>query len=56
MIYWDMKYGLSMFYSQEPNSAEDPQDDLEPRQGLYIYPDWSSCVEGVWQHHTLIQG
>ena len=25
-------------------------------QGLYIYPDWSSCVEGVWERHTLIQG
>ena len=25
-------------------------------QGLYIYPDWSSCVDGLWERHTLIQG
>ena len=30
--------------------------ELEHREGLYIYPDWSSCVEGVWENHILVQG
>ena len=25
-------------------------------QGVYIYPDWSSCVQGTWEHHILVQG
>ena len=25
-------------------------------QGVYIYPDWSSCVQGTWEHHVLVQG
>ena len=24
--------------------------------GVYIYPDWSSCVSGTWRGHTLEQG
>ena len=25
-------------------------------QGVYIYPDWSSCVSGTWDNHTLVTG
>lgn len=25
-------------------------------EGVYIYPDWASCVRGAWAKHTLVQG
>ena len=25
-------------------------------EGVYIYPDWSSCVRGEWSGHMLVQG
>ena len=42
-------------YYKKPISAERIYE-LEHREGLYIYPDWSSCVEGVWENHILVQG
>ena len=26
------------------------------RRGLYVYPDWSSCVSGRWRDHLLEEG
>ena len=42
-------------YYREPISAEEIYEG-DHKEGLYIYPDWSSCVEGVWEHHMLIEG
>ena len=42
-------------YYRKPISAEKIYE-LEHREGLYIYPDWSSCVEGVWENHILVEG
>ena len=25
-------------------------------EGVYVYPDWSSCVSGTWRKHVLVQG
>ena len=44
----------AMYYT-EPVSAEEIYSG-DHREALYIYPDWSSCVEGVWEHHMLIEG
>ena len=43
-----------MYYREEITAKEIYEG--EHREGLYIYPDWSSCVEGVWEHHMLIEG
>ena len=42
-------------YYREPTTAEEIYEG-EHREGLYIYPDWASCVEGLWEHHMLIEG
>ena len=42
-------------YYMEPVSAEEIYSG-DHREALYIYPDWSSCVEWVWEHHMLIEG
>ena len=42
-------------YYREPITAEEIYEG-EHREGLYIYPDWSSCVEGLWEHHMLVEG
>ena len=26
------------------------------RRGVYLYPDWSSCVSGTWRDHILEEG
>ena len=26
------------------------------RRGVYLYPDWASCVSGTWRGHTLEEG
>ena len=46
---------LTIQIFQKPTSVEEV-DTGDHMQGIYIYPDWSSCVEGVWERHTLIQG
>ena len=28
----------------------------EELPGVYLYPDWSSCVKGFWQFHILVEG
>ena len=42
-------------YYREPTTAEEIYEG-EQREGLYIYPDWVSCVEGLWEHHMLVEG
>ena len=42
-------------YYMEPVSAEEIYEG-DHKEALYIYPDWTSCVEGVWEHHMLIEG
>ena len=37
-----------------PNAAGDSEEDEV--EGVYVYPDWSSCVSGTWRHYTLVQG
>ena len=37
-----------------PNAAGDSAEDEV--EGVYVYPDWSSCVSGTWRHYTLVQG
>ena len=37
-----------------PNTAGDSEEDEV--EGVYVYPDWSSCVSGTWRHYTLVQG
>ena len=44
----------AMYYGEEITAEEIYEG--EHREGLYIYPDWSSCVEGVWEHHMLTEG
>ena len=44
----------AMHYS-EPLTAEEVYEG-EHKEGLYIYPDWSACIQGVWEHHLLIEG
>ena len=39
----------------EPITAEEIYEG-EFHEGLYIYPDWASCIEGVWEYHMLIEG
>ena len=28
----------------------------EDVEGVYVYPDWFSCVSGTWRRHVLIKG
>ena len=42
-------------YYREPTTAEEIYEG-EHREGVYIYPDWTSCVEGLWEHHMLVEG
>ena len=37
-----------------PNAAGDSEEDEV--EGVYVYPDWSSCVSGTWRHYTLVRG
>ena len=43
-----------MYYRQPTTSEEIYEGDH--MEGLYIYPDWASCVEGLWEHHMLVEG
>ena len=44
----------AMYYRQ-PTTAEEIYEG-EHLEGIYIYPDWVSCVEGLWEHHMLLEG
>ena len=44
----------AMYYRQ-PTTAEEIYEG-DHMEGLYIYPDWASCVEGLWEHHMLVEG
>ena len=43
----------AMFY-HHPEHQEHAEDEL--LSGYYIYPDWTSCIEGLWQFHQLLEG
>ena len=34
----------------------DNEEGVEGVEGVYVYPDWSSCVSGTWRHYTLVRG
>ena len=34
----------------------DDEEGVQKGEGVYVYPDWSSCVSGTWRHYTLVQG
>ena len=41
----------AFYYSSYDDDIE--EEDVE---GVYVYPDWSSCVSGTWRKHILVQG
>ena len=44
----------ALFYERPVTWTEVERGDV--LEGVYIYPDWASCVRGAWAKHTLVQG
>ena len=41
-------------YSRPVSRAE--VDEGAELEGVYIYPDFAACVQGIWAKHILVQG
>lgn len=42
------------FYFEKSQHFEDESEDEEP--GVYLYPDYSTAIVGVWKSHLLVSG